>query len=164
MVSTPVLFTPTFSSITCAAFAGPRRVRQAFGSRRQHRQLDGSDGRLNRCHEADARSFLDELLHLALGADVAERAFLLRRSSRMKLPTPSFRRPPKARPGVLITRNTRRFSRKHARGADSLHSLKANEESAGRSGWRAGGLPPFGQVRKGWGQPTLLGRLIIEKT
>jgi predicted nucleic acid-binding protein len=60
-------------------------------------------------NEPDARSFLQNFYTLPLGADVAERAFLLRRSSRIKLPDAIIQATAEAAGRVLITRNTRDF-------------------------------------------------------
>ena len=60
-------------------------------------------------NEADARTFLLNFYTLHLGADVAERAFLLRRSSRMKLPDAIIQATAETAGRVLITRNTRDF-------------------------------------------------------
>ena len=60
-------------------------------------------------NEADARTFLLNFYTLPLGADVAERAFLLRRSSRIKLPDAIIQATAEAAGRVLITRNTRDF-------------------------------------------------------
>jgi predicted nucleic acid-binding protein len=61
-------------------------------------------------NEADARSFLLNFYTLTLGADVAERASLLRRSNRIKLPDAIIQATAEAAGRVLITRNTRDFS------------------------------------------------------
>jgi hypothetical protein len=60
-------------------------------------------------NEADARSFLLNFYTLTFGVDVAERAFLLRRSSRNKLPDAIIQATAEAAGRVLITRNTRDF-------------------------------------------------------
>jgi hypothetical protein len=58
-------------------------------------------------NEADARLCLLNFYTLPLGTDVAERAFLLRRSSRIKLPDAIIQATAEGAGRVLITRNTR---------------------------------------------------------
>lgn len=60
-------------------------------------------------NEADTRSFLMNFYTLPLGAEVAEGAFLLRRSSRIKLPDAIIQATAEGASRVLITRNTRDF-------------------------------------------------------
>lgn len=60
-------------------------------------------------NEADARVFLQNFFTLPLGADVAERAFQLRRSHRIKLPDAIIQAAAEGTGRVLITRNTRDF-------------------------------------------------------
>jgi predicted nucleic acid-binding protein len=60
-------------------------------------------------NEADARSFLLNFYTLPVGADVAERAFLLRRSNRIKLPDAIIQATAEGAGRVLVTRNTRDF-------------------------------------------------------
>jgi len=60
-------------------------------------------------NEADARSCLLNFYTLALTPDVAERAFLLRRTNRVKLPDAIIQATAEAHGRVLITRNTRDF-------------------------------------------------------
>jgi hypothetical protein len=60
-------------------------------------------------NEADARSFLLNFYTLPLGADVAERAFLLRRANRIKLPDAIIQATAEESGRILITRNTRDF-------------------------------------------------------
>ena len=60
-------------------------------------------------NEADARSFLLNFYTLPLGADVAERAFLLRRTNRIKLPDAIIQATAEESGRILITRNTRDF-------------------------------------------------------
>jgi len=60
-------------------------------------------------NEADARSFLLNFYTLPLGADVAERAFLLRRTNRVKLPDAIIQATAEESGRILITRNTRDF-------------------------------------------------------
>jgi predicted nucleic acid-binding protein len=60
-------------------------------------------------NEADARSFLLNFYTLPLGADVAERAFLLRRTNRVKLPDAIIQATAEDSGRILITRNTRDF-------------------------------------------------------
>ena len=60
-------------------------------------------------NEADARSFLLNFSTLPLGAEVAERAFLLRRNNRIKLPDAIVQATAEAVGRLLVTRNTRDF-------------------------------------------------------
>lgn len=60
-------------------------------------------------NEADARVFLQNFFTLPLGADVAERAFQLHRSNRIKLPDAIIQAAAEGTGRVLITRNTRDF-------------------------------------------------------
>jgi predicted nucleic acid-binding protein len=60
-------------------------------------------------NEADARSFLLNFSTLPLDADVAERAFLLRRTNRVKLPDAIIQATAEESGRTLITRNTRDF-------------------------------------------------------
>jgi predicted nucleic acid-binding protein len=60
-------------------------------------------------NEAAARAFLLNFHTLPLGADVAERAFPLRRSSRIKLPDAIIQATAESAGRLLITRNTRDF-------------------------------------------------------
>jgi hypothetical protein len=60
-------------------------------------------------NEADARSFLLNFYTLPLDADVAERAFLLRRTNRIKLPDAIIQATAEESGRILITRNTRDF-------------------------------------------------------
>ena len=60
-------------------------------------------------NEADARSFLLNFYTLPLGTDVAEGEFILRRSSRIKLPDAIIQATAEGAARVLITRNTRDF-------------------------------------------------------
>lgn len=60
-------------------------------------------------NEADARLFLLNFYTLPVGADVAERAFMLRRTSRNKLPDAIIQATAEGAGRVLITRNTRDF-------------------------------------------------------
>jgi predicted nucleic acid-binding protein len=59
--------------------------------------------------EADARSCLFNFYTLPLTAEVAERAFLLRRASGIKLPDAVIQATAEGSGRVLITRNTRGF-------------------------------------------------------
>jgi predicted nucleic acid-binding protein len=108
MVSTPVLFD---TNILIDYLRGIPRARAECG-RHSDRAVSiiswmevmaGSTV----ANEADARSFLLNFYTLPLGADVAERAFLLRRSSRMKLPDAIIQATAEGAGRVLITRNTR---------------------------------------------------------
>jgi predicted nucleic acid-binding protein len=108
MVSTPVLFD---TNILIDYLRGIPRARAECG-RHSNRAVSivswmevmaGSTA----ANEADARSFLLNFYTLPLGADVAERAFLLRRSSRMKLPDAIIQATAEGAGRVLITRNTR---------------------------------------------------------
>jgi predicted nucleic acid-binding protein len=60
-------------------------------------------------NEADARSCLLNFYTLPLTAEVAERAFILRRTSRIKLPDAIIQATAEGSGCVLITRNTRDF-------------------------------------------------------
>jgi predicted nucleic acid-binding protein len=60
-------------------------------------------------NEADARLFLLNFYTLPLVADVTERAFRLRRTSRIKLPDAVIQATAEDDGRVLITRNTRDF-------------------------------------------------------
>jgi predicted nucleic acid-binding protein len=60
-------------------------------------------------NEADARSFLLNFSTLPLSVDVAERAFVLRKSSKIELPDAIIQATAEAAGRVLITRNTRDF-------------------------------------------------------
>jgi hypothetical protein len=60
-------------------------------------------------NEAEARSFLQNFYTLPLDADVAERAFLLRRTNRIKLPDAIIQATAEVSGRILITRNTRDF-------------------------------------------------------
>lgn len=60
-------------------------------------------------NEADVRSFLLNFYTLPLDADVAERAFLLRRTNRIKLPDAIIQATAEGSGRILITRNTRDF-------------------------------------------------------
>jgi hypothetical protein len=60
-------------------------------------------------NETDARSFLLNFSTLPLDADVAERAFLLRRTNRVKLPDAIIQATAEEAGRTLITRNTRDF-------------------------------------------------------
>jgi hypothetical protein len=60
-------------------------------------------------NEADARSFLLNFYTLPLGADVAERAFILRGGSKIKLPDAIIQATAESLGRVLVTRNTRDF-------------------------------------------------------
>lgn len=67
----------------------------------------------NAANEADARSCLLNFYTLPLTAEVAERAFLLRRASGIKLPDAIIQATAEGSGRVLITRNTRDFPRGH---------------------------------------------------
>jgi hypothetical protein len=60
-------------------------------------------------NEADARTCLQNFYTLPLTAEVAERAFLLRRASGIKLPDAIIQATAEGSGRVLITRNTRDF-------------------------------------------------------
>jgi predicted nucleic acid-binding protein len=60
-------------------------------------------------NEADARTFLLNFYTLPLDADVAERAFQLRRANRIKLPDAVIQATAEESGRILITRNTRDF-------------------------------------------------------
>ena len=61
-------------------------------------------------NEADARSFLMNFYTLLLDTDVAERAFLLHRTNRIKLPDAIIQATAEESGRILLTRNTRDFS------------------------------------------------------
>ena len=110
MVSTPVLFD---TNILIDYLRGIPQARAECGSHADRavsiiswmEVMVGSTA----ANEPDARSFLQNFYTLPLGADVAERAFLLRRSSRIKLPDAIIQATAEAAGRVLITRNTRDF-------------------------------------------------------
>jgi hypothetical protein len=60
-------------------------------------------------NEADARTFLLNFYTLPLSMEIAERAFLLRRTNRIKLPDTIIQATAEASGRVLLTRNTRDF-------------------------------------------------------
>ena len=60
-------------------------------------------------NEADTRSFLLNFYIVPLDADVAERACLLRRNNRVKLPDAIIQATAEESGRILITRNTRDF-------------------------------------------------------
>jgi hypothetical protein len=60
-------------------------------------------------NESDARSFLQNFYTLPLDPNVAERAFLLRRTNRIKLPDAIIQATAEDSGRLLITRNTRDF-------------------------------------------------------
>jgi predicted nucleic acid-binding protein len=60
-------------------------------------------------NEADARTCLQNFYTLPLTAEVAERAFLLRRANKIKLPDAVIQATAEVSGRVLITRNTRDF-------------------------------------------------------
>jgi len=60
-------------------------------------------------NEADARSFLMNFYTLLLDTDVAERAFLLHRTNRIKLPDAIIQATAEESGRILLTRNTRDF-------------------------------------------------------
>jgi hypothetical protein len=60
-------------------------------------------------NETDAHAFLQNFYALPLGSDVAERAFQLRRSRKIKLPDAIIQATAEAAGRVLVTRNTRDF-------------------------------------------------------
>ena len=110
MVSTPVLFD------TCILLDYLRGIPQARVEADRHADravsviswmevMAGSTA----ANEADARSFLLNFYTLPLGDDVAERAFQLRRSSRIKLPDAIIQATAEGAGRLLITRNTRDF-------------------------------------------------------
>ena len=110
MVTTPVLFD------TCILLDYLRGIPQARAEADRHADraisviswmevMAGSTA----ANEADARSFLLNFYILPVGADVAERAFTLRRSSKIKLPDAIIQATAEGAGRVLITRNTRDF-------------------------------------------------------
>ncbi len=60
-------------------------------------------------NEADARSFLLNFYTLPLDTNVAERAFLLRRTNRINLPDAIIQATAEEAGRILLTRNTRDF-------------------------------------------------------
>ena len=107
MVSTPVLFD---TNILIDYLRGIPQARSEHSDRAVSiiswmEVMAGS----NAANESDARSFLLNFYTLPLGADVAERAFLLRRSGRIKLPDAIIQATAEGAGRVLITRNTRDF-------------------------------------------------------
>jgi hypothetical protein len=110
MVSTPVLFD---TNILIDYLRGIPQARSECGEHSDRavsiiswmEVMAGS----NAANESDARSFLLNFYTLPLGADVAERAFLLRRSGRIKLPDAIIQATAEGADRVLITRNTRDF-------------------------------------------------------
>lgn len=61
-------------------------------------------------NERDARTFLLNFYTLALDANVAERAFLLRGANRIKLPDAIIQATAEGSARILVTRNTRDFA------------------------------------------------------
>jgi predicted nucleic acid-binding protein len=61
-------------------------------------------------NETDARAFLLNFYTLTLDASVAERAFLIRRGNRIKLPAAIIQATAEGSGRLLITRNTRDFA------------------------------------------------------
>jgi hypothetical protein len=110
MVSTPVLFD---TNILIDYLRGIPQARSECGEHSDRavsiiswmEVMAGS----NAANESDARSFLLNFYTLPLGAVVAERAFLLRRSGRIKLPDAIIQATAEGAGRVLITRNTRDF-------------------------------------------------------
>jgi len=110
MVSTPVLFD------TCILLDYLRGIPQARAEADRHADraisviswmevMAGSTA----ANEADARSFLLNFYTLPLGDDVAERAFQLRRGSRIKQPDAMIQATAEGAGRLLVTRNTRDF-------------------------------------------------------
>ena len=110
MVTTPVLFD---TNILIDYLRGIPQARAECGSHADRavsivswmEVMAGSTA----ANEADARTFLLNFYTLPLGSDVAERAFQLRRSHRIKLPDAIIQATAEVAGRVLITRNTRDF-------------------------------------------------------
>jgi predicted nucleic acid-binding protein len=83
-------------------------VRPVCRPRHQHHYLDGSLG-ATPANEADARTLLLNFQLALLTQEVAERAVIIRRGSRMKLPDAIIKATAESDGRVLITRNTRDF-------------------------------------------------------
>ena len=110
MVSTPVLFDTNIlidylRGIPQARAECDRHADRAVSIISWMEVMAGS----TEANEADARLFLLNFYSLPVGADVAERAFILRRSSRIKLPDAIIQATAEGAGRVLITRNTRDF-------------------------------------------------------
>jgi predicted nucleic acid-binding protein len=110
MVSTPVLFDTNIlidylRGISQARAECDRHADRAVSVISWMEVMAGSTA----ANEADARTFLLNFYTLPLGADVAERAFLLCRSNRIKLPDAIIQATAETAGRVLITRNTRDF-------------------------------------------------------
>ena len=110
MVSTPALFDTNIlidylRGIPQARAEADRHADRAVSIISWMEVMAGSTA----ANEADARSFLLNFYTLPLGADVAERAYLLRRSNRIKLPDAIIQATAENAGRVLITRNTRDF-------------------------------------------------------
>jgi hypothetical protein len=110
MVSTPVLFDTNIlidylRGIPQARAECDRHADRAISVISWMEVMAGSTA----ANESDARTFLLNFYTLPLGADVAERAYLLRRSNRIKLPDAIIQATAEAAGRVLITRNTRDF-------------------------------------------------------
>ncbi|MGA2350336.1 MAG: type II toxin-antitoxin system VapC family toxin [Terracidiphilus sp.] len=110
MVSTPVLFDTNIlidylRGIPQARAECDRHADRAVSIISWMEVMAGSTA----ANEADARLFLLNFYTLPLVADVAERAFLLRRTSRIKLPDAVIQAAAEGDGRVLITRNTRDF-------------------------------------------------------
>jgi predicted nucleic acid-binding protein len=110
MVSTPVLFDTSIlidylRGIPQARAECDRHADRAISIVSWMEVMAGS----TTANEADARAFLLNFYTLPLGTDVAERAFQLRRTSRIKLPDAVIQATAEGAGRVLITRNTRDF-------------------------------------------------------
>ena len=110
MVSTPVLFDTNIlidylRGIPQARAECDRHADRAVSIISWMEVMAGSTA----ANEADARTFLLNFYTLPLGADVAERAFQLRRSNRIKLPDAIIQATAKGAGRLLLTRNTRDF-------------------------------------------------------
>ena len=110
MVTTPVLFDTNIlidylSGIPQARLEMERYSQRAISIITWMEVMAGSTA----ANEADARSFLLNFYTLPLDADVAERAFLLRRTNRIKLPDAVIQTTAEDSGRVLITRNSRDF-------------------------------------------------------
>ncbi|MGD0799972.1 MAG: type II toxin-antitoxin system VapC family toxin [Terracidiphilus sp.] len=110
MISTPVLFDTNIlidylRGIPQARAECDRHADRAISIISWMEVMAGSTA----ANEADARAFLLNFYTLPLGADVAERTFLLHRGGRIKLPDAVIQATAEGSGRVLITRNTRAF-------------------------------------------------------
>jgi hypothetical protein len=111
MVSTPVLFDSNIlidylRGISQARAECDKHSDRAFSIITWMEVMAGSTA----ANEADARSCLLNFHTLPLTAEIAERAFLLRRASGIKLPDAIIQATAEGSGRVLVTRNTRDFA------------------------------------------------------